>query len=100
MAGKETVTSVYEEFENEAIDQIKESLEAWKTKDLQIIKNHWHTLKGNAGTIGLAKLHEKIKSLELKVKIDDFSSFDREMPQIEQEFEVFQHKYKGFLKEM
>ena len=98
MAGKEMVESVYQDFENEAIIQLKECAEAWQTQDYKTIKGHLHTLKGNAGTIGLAQLHEALKTLELKAKIDDFETYNQQMPMIEQAFLEFQKTYQSFLK--
>lgn len=95
LAGPEMVASVLEEFENEAITQIENTKKGFTENDFKTVKSELHTLKGNAGTLGLAKLHEVVKFIELKAKVDDFEFLAEELPILEAEFEVFRKEYKG-----
>ncbi|MFN8356768.1 MAG: PAS domain S-box protein [Spirosomataceae bacterium] len=100
LGGLEMVIGVFEDFENEAHQQITESKEAFTHNDLKTIQSHLHTLKGNAGTLGLARLHEATKALEAKTKVGNFNTFDAEITKVEEEFKIFQQRYKGFLENL
>lgn len=100
LGGLEMVISVFEDFENEASEQISEAKAAYLKQDFKTIQSHLHTLKGNSGTIGLARLHEATKELESKTKVGNYSTFETEIERVEQEFATFQQRYKGFLEDM
>ncbi len=100
LAGAEMVASVMEEFENEAIEQINNTKKGFELGDFKTVKSELHTLKGNAGTLGLAKLHEVVKFIELKAKVDDFEFLAEEIPVMEVEFEVFRKEYKGLIEQL
>ncbi|MES2795783.1 MAG: PAS domain S-box protein [Bacteroidota bacterium] len=97
LAGAEMVASVMEEFEMEATQQIENTKKAFEISDFKTVKSELHTLKGNAGTLGLSKLHEVVKFIELKAKVDDFEFLAKEIPVLEAEFEVFKREYKGLV---
>ena len=94
LAGNEMVEQVFEEFLQEATEQIAGAKAAFAEKDYNRVESYLHTLKGNAGTLGITQLHEAIKCLEVKTKIGNFNSFEAEMPVIEAEFERFTHRYR------
>ncbi len=89
LAGAEMVASVMEEFETEATSQIENSVNAYEVGDFKTLKSELHTLKGNAGTLGLSKLHEVVKYIELKAKVDDFQFFKEEIVEVVNEFQTF-----------
>jgi PAS domain S-box-containing protein len=97
LAGAEMVASVFEDFENEATDQLKNCQLAYTQKDWKTLKAELHTLKGNAGTLGLARLHEAIKHIEHKAKVNDFTDFETEIPIAEAVYEQFLLEYKAFV---
>lgn len=94
LAGPEMVHSVLEEFENEAKEQIQNTIDGAKNEDWKTVKSELHTLKGNAGTLGIARLHSITKHIELKAKVDDFEYFFEEIKILEAEFVQFQNQYK------
>jgi PAS domain S-box-containing protein len=94
LAGPEMVAQVFEEFEAEANTQIYNALEAYQKADYKTIKAELHTLKGNAGTLGLARLHHIVKHIETKAKTDNFEHFSAEMPLLQAEYEQFCNTYK------
>jgi PAS domain S-box-containing protein len=100
LAGAEMVASVMEEFENEAIEQIENTKKGFTNGDFKTVKSELHTLKGNAGTLGLSKLHEVVKFIELKAKVDDFEYLAEEIHVMEAEFEVFRKEYKGLVEQL
>jgi PAS domain S-box-containing protein len=91
LAGKEMVVSVMEDFESEAKIQIENTLKAYSTNDYKTIKSELHTLKGNAGTLGLSRLYETTKIIEGKAKLDNFENFIAEMAVLSVEFEGFKN---------
>ncbi|MBO9637487.1 MAG: PAS domain S-box protein [Siphonobacter aquaeclarae] len=97
LAGKEMVEQVFAEFEQEAEEQIRAAKEAYESRDLQTVESNLHTLKGNAGTLGIHRLHETVKTLELKTKVGNFSTFEEEFPPIEEEYARFQKTYPDVL---
>ncbi len=97
LAGKDMVEQVFAEFEQEAIEQIKLAKEFFESQDFQGVESNLHTLKGNAGTLGIDRLHEVVKTLELKTKVGNFSTFTSEFPPIEEEFKHFQETYQRVL---
>lgn len=78
LAGPEMVSQVMSEFLAEATEQINNSVAAYKKQDFKTMKSELHTLKGNAGTLGLTRLHEITKHIEVKGKSDDFDKFEEE----------------------
>lgn len=97
LAGKEMVEQVFAEFEQEATEQIAAAKEGFASEDFQMVESNLHTLKGNAGTLGITRLHEVVKTLELKTKVGNFSTFTTEFPPIETEFIHFKETYAQVL---
>jgi hypothetical protein len=56
-----------------------------------------HTLKGNSGTIGLSRIHEITKNLEVPSKTGDLSHFIEKMIVLEEEFAKFRDEYHKVL---
>ncbi|MFT4031994.1 MAG: ATP-binding protein, partial [Siphonobacter sp.] len=100
LAGKEMVEQVLLEFEQEAEAQIRAAREAYQNQDHLTVESNLHTLKGNAGTLGIMRLYEVVKKLELKTKIGNFSTFDTEFPSIEAEFDLFKKYYPRLIAEV
>ncbi len=97
LGGVEMVASVFEDFEAEATQQLAEAQAAYLRGDHTHVEGYLHTLKGNAGTLGIERLHQAVKSLEARTKVGDFSTFEAKMPGILAEFAAFQAGYKEFL---
>lgn len=97
LGGVEIVASVFEEFEQEASTLLSEILEGFTKHDLKVVQSHLHTLKGNAGTLGLSRLHKTIKDLEAKTKIGDYTSFEQEFQGIMEEFDDFRQHFPSYV---
>lgn len=89
MVGAETLLGVYDDFRQEAEEQIHLTGEAFPTGDVAIIQRELHTLKGNSGTIGLMRIHEVAKALEVPAKSGDLSGFEPKFNQLQAEFRYF-----------
>ena len=97
LGGVEMVVSVFEDFEGEAAQQLADAQAAYQRADHAAVESNLHTLKGNAGTLGVERLHQAVKSLEARTKVGDFSTFETEMPLVVREFATFREQYKRFL---
>ncbi|MDP1813669.1 MAG: PAS domain S-box protein [Leadbetterella sp.] len=95
MVGQEMLLSVFEDFEKEAEEQIANSIEAFKINDVITIQKELHTLKGNSGTIGLMRIHEITKDIEVPAKTGNLEGFEKRVDLLMHEFEQFKLKYKN-----
>ena len=93
MVGQEMLLSVFEDFEKEAEEQIANSIAAFKNNDVVTIQKELHTLKGNSGTIGLMRIHEITKDIEVPAKIGNLEGFVERAAILTHEFEQFKAKY-------
>ena len=94
MVGEEMLFSVFEDFEKEAEEQINNTLEAYKNNDVVTIQKELHTLKGNSGTIGLMRIHEITKEIEVPSKIGNLENFEHNSKILLEEFQAFKENYK------
>ena len=95
MVGRDMVISIFEDFEKEATEQIENTIEAYKQNDVITIQKELHTLKGNSGTIGLMKIHEVTKDIEVPAKTGNLDGFKEKAEILKREFESFKKEYKG-----
>ncbi|MCP9756349.1 PAS domain S-box protein [Lacihabitans sp. CCS-44] len=93
MVGQEMLLSVFEDFEKEAEEQIANSIAAFKNNDVVTIQKELHTLKGNSGTIGLMRIHEITKDIEVPAKVANLEGFEERAAILKHEFEQFKLKY-------
>jgi PAS domain S-box-containing protein len=96
--GKELIVSVLEDFKKEAIEQVNESLHAIKSEDYNAINRLMHTLKGNAGTLGIEKVSKQADTIEKKIKENKFSKIARELNKLTTALDEFIDSYKNIIK--
>ncbi|MCU0326638.1 MAG: response regulator, partial [Spirosomaceae bacterium] len=94
MVGEELLMSVFEDFEREAIEQIENTKQAYPD-NVKTIQAELHTLKGNSGTIGLMRIHEIVKEIEVPSKTGDLTNFEPKMAILEKEFADFREVLKN-----
>ncbi|TRX62183.1 response regulator [Fulvivirga sp. M361] len=87
--GQEMVDEALKEFEQEFTDQLKSSKQFFKLKKLKEIAVIFHTLKGNAGTLGLEKISASAEILENGVKTKKYHIFEGEIENLQMLFEDF-----------
>jgi response regulator RpfG family c-di-GMP phosphodiesterase len=95
MVGAEMLQSVFEDFAGEARDQIDKTGEAYRNGDVVTIQKELHTLKGNSGTIGLMRIHEIVKEIEVPAKTGNLENFETRFETLKQEFDTFLKNYKA-----
>ena len=93
MVGNEMLLSVFEDFRIEAEEQIANTKNAYTNNDVVSIQKELHTLKGNSGTIGLMRIHEITKIIEVPSKKGDLTNFEKNIKILEQEFEHFKNNF-------
>lgn len=93
MVGTEMLLSVFEDFEKEGEEQIANAEAAFHNNDVVTIQKELHTLKGNSGTIGLMRIHEITKEIEVPAKTGDLTGFEERLSILKHEFEQFRLKY-------
>ena len=95
MVGEEMLQTVFQQFAEEAEEQLKNTKEAFLHNDVVTIQKELHTLKGNSGTIGLMKIHEITEIIEVPSKIGDLSAFEANFELLEKEFNYFLTQIKN-----
>lgn len=89
IGGAELVESVFDDFVTEATQLVTESLSAFAAGDIATVKGHLHTLKGSAGTVGVARLARIAREAEGKLKVQDTSQLAQELKALEAAFAEF-----------
>ncbi len=95
--GAEMVKSTLHDFEVESKEQIKSLAPALKEKNYKDILSKLHTLKGNAGTLGIEKLANIAASIESKLKENIFSQLENDIKSLQAAFKEFQKEYTNIL---
>ncbi|MBC8156247.1 MAG: response regulator, partial [Bacteroidetes bacterium] len=94
IGGDDLVESIFEEFVNEATELVNGSLDAFALGDIPTVKSNLHTLKGSAGTIGVARVAAVARDAEGKLKLNDSRTLGDELKTLERVFAEFLAGYK------
>ncbi|GAB2563491.1 PAS domain S-box protein [Spirosoma aerophilum] len=94
IGGQELVDSILEEFVTEASDLVNGALSAYDLGDIPTVKSHLHTLKGSAGTIGVARMADISRTAEGKLKVNDTSGLSDALQALKQAFDEFLTEWK------
>lgn len=100
MVGDETVLAVFQDFQIEAGEQIKNVGEAYKTKDVDTIQKELHTLKGNSGTLGLMRIYEITKEIEEPSKTGNLDHFEDRFDILKDEYDYFVKHYQDYCRKI
>lgn len=95
--GEEMVRSVLEDFEKESKGQIESFNTSLKNKDYKNILSKLHTLKGNAGTLGIDKVAGLSASIEAKLKKGSYDGLSDDLRSLQTAFEEFQEHYSNII---
>lgn len=93
--GDDMIIDVMKDFEREAQEQIKGCILSLKDDNYENILINLHTLKGNAGTLGLEKIAQLSIDIEaeLKEKQEIYSNLENQLNQLNVCFEEFKNYY-------
>ena len=95
--GEETLFKVYEDFEKEASQQFEDLMKALKSKDYTEILSILHTIKGNAGTLGISKMHESASKIESNFKTQQYTNAKEQIVGLKELFTAYRSNYKNIL---
>ncbi len=97
--GEEMVMNVFSDFEKESQEQIDSCILSAKDGNYENILINLHTLKGNAGTLGIDKVSKLTIDIEARLKKEKkiYKSLDKELDELKERFEEFKNYYPTFL---
>ena len=81
-AGEETVIEALTEFNEECIAQIRDSKIHFNKEEYKAVEDILHTLKGNAGTLGVEKMAFQAAVMESDLKEKNYSNFVDDVEQL------------------
>jgi HPt (histidine-containing phosphotransfer) domain-containing protein len=78
LGGTEMIESVFADFIKESTEQLENACSLpIKTMDYQTIKNQLHTIKGNAGTLGVEKFSKQAEIIEKNLKNEEYETLNK-----------------------
>ena len=97
--GEEMVMNVFKDFEKESLEQIDSCILSLNDGNYENILINLHTLKGNAGTLGIEKVSNLTIEIEAKLKKEEsiYDDLADELDQLKANFEEFKNYYPTFL---
>jgi PAS domain S-box-containing protein len=95
--GKDLIASVLEDFKAEAQDQINQCKKAIIKDDFEEMKSQLHTLKGNAGTLGIEKLSKQSAVIEKSIKENKFELLSNQLALLDNYYQEFIDSYQNIL---
>ncbi|MGI9545232.1 MAG: PAS domain S-box protein, partial [Cyclobacteriaceae bacterium] len=97
-SGVEVIEDILREFEDEAQEQIMNCHQSLKSSDYKNILSNLHTLKGNAGTLGIEKVASNARSIEANLKEANYDNIEEDLRKLNEVFIEFQNNYSNILK--
>ncbi len=97
IGGYELIAEVYENFDLETKELLSEATIFAQNQEYKNILGNLHTLKGNAATLGVDQLAEKVKNTEQTLKKSPYSKLNQDLEEIGKLFDRFSSEYKSFL---
>jgi HPt (histidine-containing phosphotransfer) domain-containing protein len=89
--------ATYGEFEAEVAEMITACDEALASQDYAEIKSILHTIKGNAGTLGVERLAEQVRRAEVRLKENNVAQIGDDLALIKVYFAQYQSNYAKIL---
>ncbi|MFK7951566.1 MAG: PAS domain S-box protein [Ekhidna sp.] len=77
--GQELIESTLNEFELEATELVINTIMHFKEENYQKMRGELHTLKGNAGTLGVERLSHQAATIEKMLKANNFDNLNTEV---------------------
>ena len=93
------VVNVFSDFVNESKEQIDSCILSLKDGNFENILINLHTLKGNAGTLGIEKVARLTRDTEAKLKKEKriYEGLADELNELIESYEEFKNYYPVFL---
>ena len=94
---KETLVSIYEEFETESSGILEDCKKSFLIGDFKTIQGHLHTLKGSAGTLGIKEVENISRKIEGNLKQNVFENITEGLQELYLAFEDFKNQYNTLI---
>lgn len=95
--GKELIQSVLFDFDKEATEQVANVSKLAERKEYELMRSELHTLKGNAGTLGIERLATCARLLEKKLKDKDYKQLKKQLVDLKRRLAEFKESYEHFI---
>ena len=95
--GRELIESVLSDFDREATEQVASVTDFASQKEYESMRRELHTLKGNAGTLGIERLAAVARELEKKLKNKDYKYMNKQLGELKKCLTEFKESYANFL---
>ncbi|RED96636.1 PAS domain S-box protein [Marinoscillum furvescens] len=95
--GKELIESVLMDFDKEATEQVNNAENHLKNKEYEAMRSELHTLKGNAGTLGVERLASVVRKMEKQLKEKNYHDLDVQMDSLKTYLAEFKESYHNFI---
>ncbi|MEQ8473567.1 MAG: PAS domain S-box protein [Marinoscillum sp.] len=95
--GKELIESVLQDFDEEATQQVSQSKVFLEGREFELMRRELHTLKGNAGTLGIERLATMARTIETKLKENIYDGLDSDIEGLEYCLNEFKESYDTFM---
>ncbi|WP_089357060.1 PAS domain S-box protein [Ekhidna lutea] len=95
--GYELIESTLKEFEEEAEELVANTEKHLSSEDYEKMRGELHTLKGNAGTLGVEKLSKQAASMEKRLKENKFEGMEGEVQHLKALFQEFKESSQNLL---
>jgi PAS domain S-box-containing protein len=91
--GDDMVKKVFADFDSETQEQLEMCKVSLKTNNYEAIRSALHTLKGNAGTLGVEKVAKYAEYIEINLKKNNFETLEQDLNFLQLTFAEFQNNY-------
>ncbi|MEO9481978.1 MAG: PAS domain S-box protein [Ekhidna sp.] len=95
--GQELIEATLLEFEEEAVQLVKNTEKYLKVKDYEKMRGELHTLKGNSGTLGVEKLSKQAADIEKRLKENKFEELESKVQDLKALFQEFKESSQNLL---
>ncbi|MEO9871011.1 PAS domain S-box protein [Ekhidna sp.] len=95
--GQELIEATLIEFEEEAEVLVKNIEKFLNEEEYEKMRGELHTLKGNAGTLGVEKLSKQAATIEKRLKENKFEGLEREVQLLKYLFKEFKESSQNLL---
>jgi PAS domain S-box-containing protein len=95
--GQELIEATLMDFEEEAEELVSKTESFLQTKDYEQMRSQLHTLKGNAGTLGVEKLSKQAAYIEKRLKENKFEELEGDVQVLKSLFQEFKESSQNLL---
>ena len=95
--GQELIEETLKDFEDEAQQLIRNGMDFFNELDYEGLGRELHTLKGNAGTLGIEKVFKQASTIEKRIKANNFDDLKLHLEKLRILFDEFKESSKKLL---